>query len=237
MTRHRVGKGTVYYCAEPLEWVADETGAALRPLYAWFLHQAQVEPLGIIPDDPQLHVFAQKTRLGRAHVVFNSRKGTAAQNAALPTAAGEIALGVKDRYPALAAVTDAGQVLALGGYQHGAIDREEVLRADDLATVVALDGNDIRRSRALLVLPFAPGIVELRAAKAWKRPVVLYGDLHGGRFRTLETITAPAGVGITLELDPDRATLMALVCERRQVRRWQELLSTLAVAPQEFAGY
>ena len=236
LTRQQVGNGVVYYVADPVELAPGDGASALRPLYEWFLRRASIAPSLVTPDDPQLHVFAQKTRTGRAHVVFSSRTGDSHQDVKLPTKAGEVVLGVKDRYPALAAVGDDGTVSVLGAYQSAKIGDTTVLSAGGLVTATTLDGADLRKSAAVMLLPFSTGKVTLTRSRPWKRPVALLGDLYDGRFRPLETLDLKAGAAVTIDFDADRATLLALVCERGTEPKWQGAISKWVSAPGEMRG-
>jgi hypothetical protein len=71
--------------------------------------------------------------------------------------------------------------------------------------------------------------------------VALLGDIHGGRFRVLETRpqeAAPPGGPRTfrIDLDLDRATLVALICEEVEVSRWRDHLGRLASEPWKLPG-
>jgi len=235
LVQHRVGKGTVFYFADPIE-LASAHEEALLPLYRWFVEQANISPFPIEPDDPQLHVFAQKTRTGRAYVVFNCRKGNSHQIVTLPTRAGEVKIQVKDRYPAIAGVSDGGEVTLIGGYGMGKSRGETLLDGDCLATAVSLDGLDLRQSEAVMILPFSTGKVSVCRSKSWARPVVILGDIQGGRFLPLERIDTGAGSAVNISLDEDRATLIALVCEKGAERRWGAFLNRWISSPESIRG-
>jgi hypothetical protein len=239
LTRHEVGRGAVYFFADPVELAPEAEGARLRQLYGWFLESAGIPRLPVTPDLADLHLFAQKTRCGRVHVVFNRRQGSAFMDAKLETRAGKLTLRVQDRYPALAAVTDAGEVTAVGAYRQAGIAEEEFFAGDDFAMVAALDDLDVRKSSALMVLPFAAGRIRLSSARSWKRPVLVLGEFRAGEFRELERVPGPiqkapaptAGV-LSAELDADRATLVGILCEESAAEKWREYLAALMTAPE-----
>lgn len=238
LARHSLGKGTVYLFADPMELALPEEEPRLRELYSWFLKEAGISRATPEPDEPTMHVMTVRTRTGAAHVAFNYREGSDSQTVAIPTKAGRISLTAKDRYPAIAGVSDDGRVQVLGGFKSGKIADEEILSADGMATAIALDGADLRSSEAVMLLPFSDGRVELRStARAWRNPVVLLGDLNGGRFRALETLRPAPGKAVAMDFDADRATLFALVCEADAAAKWQDFTTVLVSNPERFPGY
>ena len=146
-------------------------------------------------------------------------------------------LGLRGRYPAIAGVSGAGQVTVLGGDRRCGVGDHVVLETEGLCTAAALDGADLRESRAVMLLPFSLGRVTLSApSRSWERPVVLLGDLDGGRFRMLETLPAPAGRQVSIEVDADRATLIALVCEEERGRALARYVDLLVSTPNRSRG-
>ncbi|MGQ9592478.1 MAG: beta-galactosidase, partial [Planctomycetota bacterium] len=237
--RRALGRGRVSFVADPLELAGDEGALEdLRRIYGWFLEAEGLAPRPAAAAGPDLHVFAQATREGRVHVLFSRRKldgarpGEAAREVTLRTEAGEIALGVPDGCPALAAVLGSGAVTAIEACGRARIAGEPVLEADFLAAVAALDGLDVRRSGALLVLPFGSGRAAMFSGRAWRSPRALFGDFERGRFRALEVLAleaphsegAPESARLALEVDADRATLVALVTEEAEAARWTDFL-------------
>ena len=87
------------------------------------------------------------------------------------------------------------------------------------------------------MLPFADGPVAVATERTWEHPTALLGDLHEGRFRILETLPLAAGRQVRIPFAPDRATLVALVCEDGERGRWQAALDLLAERPEQFPGY
>ena len=235
LTTHGVGKGTVAFFADPVE-LSDDL-AQTRRLYHWFLERHGVSRASISPYDPEIHVLNQRTRTGRAHVLFSRHKEGTRRAVTVRTAAGNVQLGVRDRYPAIAGVADDGRLLVLGGDGRCGAEDAVLLEAEGMATLAALDGKDLRQSRAVVLLPFDEGTVRLRTSQPWRRPVVLLGDVHDGLFRELERLTPAPGREVSVDFDADRSTLVGLACEQGTERRWTELVRTLVIRPDRFPGY
>lgn len=235
LTSCSVGRGRVVCCTDPLELGTDIV--AIRQLYRWFLADAGIQPLVVSPDDPEVHAFRAPTRTGATWVLFCQRQAGRDLDATVLTPAGPVTLGLRPHDPAIASVGSDGRVTALGGAGGCRVGADPVLESPGLAAAVSVDGADLRRSRAVLVLPFSSDPVTLTAALAWRKPAVLLGDLYEGRFRVLESLPMPAGRGLQVPFDADRATLVALVCESAEQERWQSVLNTLVDHPETFAGY
>lgn len=236
LTAHRLGRGRVVCCTDPVELGADV--GAVRELYRWFLAEAGLQCLPVSPEDPGVHAFRVPTRTGAAWVLFRQSEGDDTEQVTLQTAAGPVAIGLRPRCPGIAGVASDGRVTVLGGSGVRGVGTDALLNGPALAAAAALDGEDLRRSRAVLVLPFSEGLLELATpGRPWRDPAVLLGDLEGGRFRVLEALAPPPGERLSLGFDADRWTLVALVCENAERDRWQRALDTLANRPEETPGY
>ncbi len=235
LVRHHLGQGKVYYLTDPVE-LADEPGDAVlrRKLYGAVLQAVEERPVAITPDEPWLHVMAQPTTQGTVHVVHNTKPAPGREDAILPTAAGEIRLAVRNRYPALAAVTAAGNLVAASADGNVSCADQTVLRGEGIKAVLSLDGQDLRRSQAVLVGPFEPGRLEL--ASRTGKPVALVGDIHRGRWRTLERVPLTAERP-AIDIDGDRATCLILIADDAQVSRWTADIERSMLHPEQVAGY
>ena len=235
LTRHRVGKGVVYWCADPLELAADaESQAVRRALYRAFLRSAGCQPLTVQPDAPWLHVMAQATTHGRVHVVFNTRLEAGAQTVVVRTAAGPVSLATRNRWPALACVTDDGRVVAANAYGRASAAGEPIMAGAGLHALLSLDRADLRQSRALLVGPFEPGRLVLPPRSVELAACV--GEFRGGRWTTLERVPLDSAAP-TLGVDPDRATCMVLICEPKSEAKWTAALTEAMTRPERIRGY
>ena len=108
-----VGKGEVYFLADPIELAGDDSNPRpRRDLYAAILGQCScrlgVRPQTVTPDEPWLHVMAQPTANGVVHVLFNTKRTAGATEVRIPTAAGETSLAIRGGWPGLAAATEDG---------------------------------------------------------------------------------------------------------------------------------
>ena len=241
LVRRALGRGQVYFLTDPIEMADDEPAAtARRRLYAAFLHAAgrngaaPIAPLGVTPDEPWLHVMAQPTAHAVVHVLYNTKSAPGTAAVTIPTAAGRLTLNTRNRWPALAAVTAEGAVVAVNAYGKASVGRETLLEGAGLKALLSLDGNDLRRAKAILVAPFEPGRVELPPRD---EPVVaLVGEFRNGIWTTLERVPLEAGK-TGFDLDADRATCLILVCPAAESQRWSDRLTQAILRPDQIGGY
>jgi hypothetical protein len=233
LLRHAVGRGVVYFLTDPIELGSDAASeAGRRQLYAAFLKAAGVEPLRVQPDEPWLHAMAQPTVRGTIHVVYSRRAEEGTQEVRLPTAAGEVALATRNRWPALCAVTRDGKAVAVNAYGTAAIGEEPLMGGRGLKALLSLDGRDLRRSEAILVAPFEQGQIDLPRRPG--RFVAAFGEFRNGGWTTLERL--PLGE-LSLAIDEDRATCLILLCKKSAEARWAARLTDALRHPERIEGY
>ncbi|OHB85265.1 MAG: hypothetical protein A2V98_14970 [Planctomycetes bacterium RBG_16_64_12] len=224
LVRNAVGEGGVYFLTDPIELEGTDGAKETRHgLYSALLGAAKVEPLAVVPDEPWLHVMAQPTVRGTVHVVYNTKTDAGTEEVQVSTAAGPVSLLTRNRWPGLAAVTGEGKVVAVNAYGRASVAGEPLVTGEGLKALLSLDGEDLRRSQAVLIAPFEPGRVELAG-----RPgdfVAVAGEFRSGQWRTLERLSLSEGP-FALEIDVDRATCLILVCPNGAEARWAAHLSS-----------
>ena len=256
LLRNRVGRGTVYYCTDPIElagnsaprdlyasWFAPEgvsdelAGSRIRQdIYAAVLRASGMNPLPIEPAAPWLHVMAQPTVNGATiHVVFNTRKGTGTQKVSIPTAAGDVRLNVRNGWPAMVAVTRDGKVVAMTTDGEAAVGGDPIVAGSGLKMLLSLDGKDLRSSDAILIGPCEPGYLEL-PFRSDKKSQAVVGDFQAGCWTAYERRELRGEVR-RLEVDPDVATCLILICRPDEESRWSEYLTTTMLHPDKVVGY
>jgi hypothetical protein len=218
----------------------DEPSAAARQkLYAAVLRAIPrtgrtPARLAVAPDEPWLHVMAQPTARGTMHVIYNKKSASGTADVSISTAAGPVTLTTRNRWPALAAVTNQGAVVAVNACGKASIGDKPLMGGAGLKALLALDGQDLRASRAILVAPFEPGRAEL--PRCADPAVVLVGEFQDGRWTTLEQIPLEANQP-ALEIDADRAACLILVCPASETQRWTDRLTQAMLRPDQIAGY
>jgi len=241
LVRHALGGGAVYFLTDPIEMADDEaTVAARRQLYSAVLRMAarsdsgELKPLSIDPNEPWLHVMNQPTARGTVHVIYNTKREPGSALARIATAAGPVELNTRNRWPALAAVTDQGAVVAVNAHGKASVAGSPLVEGAGLKALLALDGNDLRSARAMLIAPFEPGRAELPGRG--EPLVAMIGEFCEGRWRTLEQIALDSARP-ALDIDADRATCLILACPAAQSQRWIDRLTQAMLRPDQIEGH
>ena len=235
LVRNKVGKGVVYWLADPIELDAEAAGsAARRSIYRAFLNAAGCTPLPVEPNAPWLHVMAQPTATGVVHVVFNTQLQEGEEDVTLPTKAGDVTLRTRNRWPALVAASDDGRVLALVAHGQARVRGKRLMDGSGPKALLSLDRLDLCESKAILVGPFDVG--RLHLPQAGRERVALIGELRGGEWTTLERVQISHGPA-ALDIDADRATCMILLCETGREQRWTTVLTAAMTRPERIQGY
>lgn len=238
LVRHTLGRGTVYFLTDPIELADDQpTADVRRRIYSALLRAAGLAPLEAKPNEPWLHVMAQATARGTVHVLYNTKPGPGTAAVTLPTAASPVTLTTRNRWPAMAAVTETGDVVAVNAYGHAAVGGKTFMAGTGLKALLSLDGKDLRESGAIVVAPFEPGALELPGrTSADGVCVALVGEFHNGTWTTLERIPLEPGA-TRVEIDADRATCLILICREAESVRWTGRLTQAMQRPDQIDGY
>ncbi|NLX57240.1 MAG: hypothetical protein GXY58_19195 [Planctomycetaceae bacterium] len=235
LVRQPLGQGTVYYCTDPLELAPDDAAMTLRRhLYAALVRECKVAALPVEPNVPWLHVMRQPTARGAAYVVFHTESGPAAQQVALDTPAGRVQLNTRQGWPGLAVTTNAGDVVMVHTYGTAAVAGQELCRGTGQQILVALDGQDLRQSSALLLAPLESGTLALPPRD--RASVALVGDFVQGKWTVAESIPLPADAW-RLDIDDDRATMVILLCPADEQQRWGAHLEQALQRPDQLEGW
>jgi hypothetical protein len=235
LVRNRCGQGAVYFFADPIELAEDEVALAVRrKLYSAVLHAAGQEPLPVKPDEPWLHIMKQPTLRGAVHVAFNTKHGQGSELVQLPTAAGQVTLRIRNRWPALAAATRDGKLVAAVADGTAGVAGEDIMSGSGMRAILALDELNLRESHAMLIAPFEPGEIKLPL-----RPVSLVaviGEFRQGRWTVLESMTLDR-MRPFIKIDEDQAVSLILVCDSPKQGHWGDYLSEAICRPDRISGY
>jgi len=110
-----------------------------------------------------------------------------------------------------------------------------VRRGTGLAAMLALDGQDLRRSGSILAAPFETGTIEVPRAASFS---AVAGEFRDGVWTALERIQ-PEGKGgfVAIDIDEDRATCLILLCEPEAEERWAAHLTRALRHPERIDGF
>jgi hypothetical protein len=229
LVARKLGDGTVVWLADPVELRRDAV-PALVDLYrlAFAALPKAPAPLGVTPDDSRLHVMRQRTATGFAWILYPVADD-APRLATIATPAGPVQVGLRPWWPAMVQISDDGRVLMALCDGALKVGDQQVVAGGPMIGLASLDGQDVRKTKALLLCPFEQGETILRGlpgAGEW-------GDWRDGRWTRLDALKSRQG---RLTIDADLFTCTALLCAGAP-SPLRPALTTLATNPWTIRGY
>jgi hypothetical protein len=223
VVENHLGRGAVIFSTDPIELhsVLDRHQSDLA-LYRSVLAAAAVKPIDLQPDDPSVHAFRVPLQDGgRVHVLFNTAETGSEKCVALADEQPAVTVSMAPRRPALVWFDGRGALRAVESQGGCSVGGETLLQDETGGIVMSVDRQDIRRSRALLLMPLRPGSVRLSIGRKWQKAIVLTGDIHDGKWANYETAPAEQSeAGLVVRVSPDQVVSLLLVTEPGSASRW-----------------
>lgn len=222
-----VGEGLVWFRPDPPELLPEYDPEELRAEYLRFLDTAGVAALTVTPDTPEMHAFRLSGAGRQMDIVFNrggERTVRFGPRGALQALVGQDkpAAVVHSEKGLLAAEAD-GPVSVAG---------QAVCEASSHYFLIPLDGQDLRRSRGLLAVMLGPGRLRLWSEVHWHAPTADLGELDGERWQPLHKQPCQAPEGLRLEVGPEEAGDLFLLCEEGELPHWRARVEDLVLRPE-----
>jgi hypothetical protein len=188
--------GKVFYMPSPIELDGGPIVETLRQ----FLDFAGEKRIKVDPDDPDVYVF---------HVPLADGAGTVLSNRAqtgktIQLADGQLTIAAEST--GLLAVDGRGQVTSVECTGRSTSNGVPITSGNAHVMLGSLDGQGIRHSQHLILLPITPGTLKIHTEAKWKDPIAQIGQYAGSKWETLKTIPLEIQSGtLTIELDDDAA--------------------------------
>lgn len=199
-----VGHGQVTYVPQPVEL---RDGGRVRALYESFLQAAGVAPWPLEPNSADVQAGVVPCRDGSQAVL--------AANWGAPRAlgCGPLSLRVDREQLGWAHLGRDGAVL--GVLAQGDVScRGPVVSGGGPLLVLSRDGEDLRDSAALAVVPLSAGRVVLHSRHNWVAPVAVLGEVRAGAWQELGRLPLRTDGGeLALDLAEDMLDAVVLVAE------------------------
>jgi hypothetical protein len=233
LLQNRLGQGTVLYSTDPIELhPSAERQSADLAIYRSVLQIGRVSPLGLVPDDPLLHLFRLPMKDGgQVYVLFNTDETQPERTVSLSDCHPAVALTIARRRPALVWFDRSGCLRAVEVQGACRLGTDLLLTDETNGAALSLDGQDLRKSRAVLLMPLEPGKVQLATSARWRRPVAEVGEVHNGAWRGFEFLPAVRDDGLTVELGRDQVLSLVLLCEQSDLPRWRRAVQQAMTDP------
>ena len=161
LVENRLSRGTVIFSTDPIELhsvpARRESDLAL---YRSVLAKAGVSPIDLRPDDPLVHAFRVPMQDGgQVYVLFNTDDSRPAKTVTLADCRPPITLSVAFKRPGLVWFDGHGALRAVEAQGGCRLGDRTVLQDETGGMVLSLDQQDLRRSRAVLLMPLRPGSI------------------------------------------------------------------------------
>ena len=234
LVENRVGKGCVLFTTDPVELhsVAARRDKDLA-LYRRVLSLGGVDPLGLEPNDPRIHLFRQPLQDGgQVYVLFNTDETRSARTVTLRDCCPPVTLAIARKRPALLWFDGKGALRAVESQGQYRVGSDHLLTDETRGIVLTLDGQDVRRSRALLLMPLQPGTVRVNQTQPWRSGVVTTGEIRDGEWWSYESTPLNFSSNEwTVKVSSDQAFSLLLVCESTEVNRWTQAIERTITDP------
>jgi len=212
MVSNSLGKGRVFYCADPIEFHAKSPD-----VYRQFLDFADLDRIDIEPDDPSIRVFPLPTEMDETvYILFNESE--AEKRVTLNVGNAPIILSIGAGKPGLVKVSRSGEILALESQGAG-----KLVDTDCHVMIRSLTDQGISSSKSLMVLPIEPGYVKIATGMDWGNPVIGVGEIRSGKWHLLDKIEVESSDGfLSFHIDELQSLNILLIAETDWLDRLAE---------------
>lgn len=193
---NQLGKGTVVYSAASIETepFCLANLAMVWGIYERLLDSAGVSPNRIQPNLPSIHCYRQPLTDGGSAYMLINQDGAASHRVTVDTEAGRVELPLESMRTGVVAVDAAGRIRALEAQGSVTLNAKPLVDAKGHFFLTTLDGNDVAKSKAMMLLPIGAGSVRVRTTAAWDAPLVKVGQPDYDTWQELEEF-GPASSG------------------------------------------
>jgi hypothetical protein len=217
ITANKLGKGTVFYNADPFELytVAEDREGSKQgvSIYKAFLTYANAEFNEISPDDNLMRIFKLKTEDdGILYILYNANDSS--KEVTIRDTRKPITLTLGSMQPGVVFLGGDEEILALESQGDVSVGGETLLNANGHFAIAALDGKDITKSNNLLVFAQSEGDLEIASKAKWSKVASELGDIIDSKWVKLEeTEAGKKGNSIQVSVSKEQATSIVLVAE------------------------
>jgi hypothetical protein len=234
VTEFSLGKGTVIFSADPVEFHGD----ARFQSYAHAFYRALIDRLhlsceAIDPASAPVHRFrvpSQDDRL--VDVLVNYDTLHEVRGLTLRAADRKIELSLAARMPGIVVSSPDRGVLAIESSGDVSADGELLVGCDIHLMAISLSAQPLASTSQWLLLPMGKGSVVIPRASRWRHPVLLSGEPGDGKWRLLVRKTLEARDNqLRIEVDSGQALSLLIVCEEDEQEHSVQAVEALAYSP------
>jgi hypothetical protein len=230
VTEFKRGHGRVIFSSDPIELHGDPRYQEYAHVfYRQLVSTFNLKTERIEPSNAHVHVFRVPSQDSREIVVLvNYDHHNTAQNLVVPVAERNVKLTLQP-WMSGALVGDSKVGLQAVESSADVFENDQLLIGSNLHFMAMSFGTDsLRTTQRMLILPMGEGLMRMPQAGQWHRPVVLGGQVTGGRWKQDERfIPAETNRVLALPIHASRSLSMLILCESgtemdaiRQIETW-----------------
>ncbi len=164
-----------------------------------------------------------ESQSSRSLVVSHAAKRSGVPNGTPLRSVPDYKLTIAKKRPALLWFDGKGTLRAIEAQGEVTIGKRRIVMDETNGILLTLDGEDVRRSRAMVLMPLKPGKVNLMSEAVWRKAVVEVGEVRGGAWRTYETMPlTKQGKEIQVNVSEEQVYSLLLLCEAHDAARWRK---------------
>ncbi len=229
---HSLGKGKVLFCADPVclhKGMKDVAGQAEgAKVYSWLLGQTPAAEEVLAPEDTFVRCSLVPCEDGTQVYCLYNTDTEHEHTLAFEAEGHKLEFELAPLHPALAAFKE-GRLVALETKGEVKLDSRLLAKGDGYCAYLALDGEDLRESEQLLILPFSSGEVKLERSNSTACSLAA-GERVDGRFKVYLSKALPPG-DLHLHVDEDLATCLLVVAPEALQPEAQRAVEALFPSP------
>ena len=210
VTEHAYGAGRVVFSADPVELHGD----ARFHGYAHAFYRALIATLKVSVEQVEtkgnVHCFRVPSQDARVVKVLVNH-GAEREEITVATASGHVRMTLGSHLPGVV-VSEAGRgVSAVESSGNVYVNGEPLIESALHGMAIAFGHEGLGSAARVLVLPMGTGQFTLHTRRAFVKPVVLMGEIVGGRWK--QYAATPLNAGISFVVDAERSLAMLLICD------------------------
>lgn len=216
VTEFRRGRGRVIFSSDPIELHGDPRYQKYaHDFYRQLVSAFHLKTEKIAPVDTPVHVFRVPSQDAREIVVLvNYNHHNTAQDFVVPVADRNVKLTLRPWMTGMLVGDSKTGIHALES-SADVFENDELLIGSNLHFMAISFGLDsLRAAQRVLILPMGEGRMQVPQASKWHRPVVLAGQVTGGRWKQDEQFVPAETNGVlAIPVNASRSLSMLILCE------------------------
>ena len=237
VTEFGYGQGKVIFSADPIELHADPRYQTYgHSFYKALTHTLSLNSEAFEAKDASVHCFSVPSQDSRRiNVLINY--GLATQTIQLPTGSGQARLSLKTHVPGIVVSEPGTGIQAVESSGDVFEDGRPLVTTDLHFMAISFARQSLSTASRILLLPMGTGAFTLHTQFKFKKPVLMMGEISGGRWKRYAAKPLPLSGGrITVAITEELSLSMLLLCEDDDRSRTIEQMELWSQSPWKLEG-